>query len=81
MASGSSSFSSDSDDIQSLSSEEGGISSAGKKVTLQVKNSPSSITPSRKFPRDHGKKQPVKDEKDDSDDEEDVETEEEDKEM
>ena len=52
--SGSSGYSSNSDDIQSLSSEEGGISSSGKIVTHQAKKMPSSITPSRKIPKDHG---------------------------
>ena len=52
--SSSSSYSSDLDDIQSLSSEEGGISSSEKIVTHQAKKFPSPITPSKKSPRDHG---------------------------
>ncbi len=54
VTSGNSSFSSDSDDIQSFSSKDGRISSTDKIVTLQVKNLPSSIPPSRKSPRGHG---------------------------
>ena len=71
--SGSSSYSSDSDDIQSLSSKEGGISSLGKLATHHVNKSPSPITPSRKSPRDHGKKPHVKDVEGDSEEEEDPE--------
>ena len=78
---GSSSFSSDLDDIQSLSFEDGGISSSGKKVTHHVKKLPSPITLSRKIPRDHGQKLLVKDEKEDRDDEEHMDMEEEEKEM
>ena len=76
MESRSSSYSFDSDDIQILSSEEGGISSSGKIITHQAKKSPSPITPSRKSPRDHGKKPPMKDEMGDSDDEGELELEE-----
>ncbi len=77
--SGSSSYSSDSDDIQSLSSEKGGVSSSGKVAT--IKKSPSPITPSRKSPRDLGQKQAEKAEEGSSEDEEDSEFEEVVKEM
>ena len=77
---GSSSFSFDSDDIQSLSFEEGGISSSGKNVTHHDKKLPSSITPSKKSPRGHGQKLPMNEEKDYSEDEEDMEMEDEEKE-
>ncbi len=78
--SSSSSYSSNSEDIQSLSSEEGGISSSGKLATHQAKKLPSPITPSRKIPRDHGQP-PKKDGEGDSNDEEESESEEVVKEM
>ena len=53
----------------------------GKIVTHQAKKFPSSITPSRKSPRDHGQKPPVKDEVRDNDDEEELESKEVVKEM
>ncbi len=77
MTSGSSSYSLDLDDIQSFSSDDDVISSTDKKATHQVKNSPSSITPSRKSHRDHGWKHFLKHVKDNSDEEEDVEMKEE----
>ena len=80
MDNGSSSFSFDSDDIQSISSEEGGITSLGKKVTHHDKKFLSPITPSRKSPRGHSQKMSRNEEKDYNDDEDDMDTEDEDKE-
>lgn len=50
---GSSNFSSDSDDIESISSDEDFVSSRKKNKGHENK-SPIVITPSRKSPRDHG---------------------------
>ena len=76
MESGSSNYSFDSDDIQSLSSMDGRISSAGKVASHLVKKFPSPITPRRKSPRDHGKKPLVKVVEGDNDEEEEPEFEE-----
>ena len=75
--SGSSSFSSDSDDIQSISSEEDEISNLDKSGKGKVKLSPSGQTPCRKIPRGHGNKPSSQDEEDYNEEEEDMDTEEE----
>ena len=54
--SASSSFSSDTKEIQSISLDEEENTSSGKNVKGTEKKLPSSITPSRKSPRGHGHK-------------------------
>ena len=76
MESSSFSYSSNSDDIQSLSSEKGGISSFDKFSTHLVNKSPSPITPNIKSPRDHRKKPSVKVVEGDNNEEEEPESEE-----
>lgn len=69
--SGSSSFSSNSDDIESISSEEENVSS-GKKNKGQDMKQPTTKIPSRKSPRDHG--QTLTKVEDDAEDEEDMDS-------
>ena len=78
--SGSSSFSSDSDDIQSISSEGEDTSNLDKSVKGKVKISLVGSTPCRKSPRGHGTMPSGQEEMDYNDEDEDVGTDEEDKE-
>ena len=70
----SSSYSSNSDEIQSISSKGEGITSSRKKISIHDKKLPSPITPSRKSPRGHGQKLSRHEEKDYNKQEDDMES-------